>query len=397
MKNKIPYIFFILIYLQEGLCNLPDQSLYYFFREHLHYSAGLIGLVGFITGLAWYIKPLWGFLVDYLPIKGKRTTYYLLATALGMIGSYIFIAAFGLNFWTICTVCVLINACIGLSDVCNDTRMVEYEQKYKLKGKLQAVQWISLSVGGLIVSLGGALIADKFAPDMAYRVAYGLCIIMPLIVLIYTLKHYKEPVTKSTKKVLQFAQEFKHLKSPRLLFALAFIACFQLSPTFGTSLTIQMREVLHVDKMFIGILGASGTVLGIVGYGLYYWKCYKFNITKLLYFMVIFSAITNLFYLYIPNQWYLLAYNIAFGTFGGITFLTLLAYFATLVPKGSEGLIYALITSVSNLCGRGGNVLGGIIYDHWGYTANVLVATFSILLCLLFIPYLQRGEAHVDN
>jgi predicted MFS family arabinose efflux permease len=158
-----------------------------------------------------------------------------------------------------------------------------------------------------------------------------------------------------------------------------------------------MREVLHVDKMFIGILGASGTVLGIVGYGLYYWKCHKWNMVKLLYFMVIFSAVTNLFYLYIPTQWHIFWYNIVFGAFSGITFLTMLAYFATLVPKGSEGLIYALITSVSNLCGRGGNVLGGFLFDHWGYTANVIVATISILLCLFFIPYLQRGEAHVDN
>jgi MFS family permease len=397
MKNKIPYIFFILIYLQEGLANLPDQSLYYFFREHLHYSAGLIGMIGFITGLAWYIKPLWGFLVDYLPIKGKRTTYYLLATAVGMIASYIFIAIFGLNFWTICTVCVFINACIGMSDVCNDSAMVQYEQKYNLKGRLQSVQWISLSVGGLIVSLGGAFIAAKFAPSVAYKVAYGLCAIMPLIVLIYTLKFYKESKVKVVKKVREFSQEFKHLKNPKLLLALGFIACFQLCPSFGTSLTIQMREVLHVDKMFIGILGAPGTVLGIVGYGLYYWKCHKWDMTKLLYFMVIFSAVTNLFYLYIPTQWHIFWYNIIFGAFSGITFLTMLAYFATLVPKGSEGLIYALITSVSNLCGRGGNVLGGIIYDNAGYTVNVIVATIFILLCLFFIPYLQRGESHVNN
>lgn len=390
MKNKIPYLFFVLIYLQEGLANLPDQALYYFFREHLHYSATIIGLIGFITGLAWYCKPIWGFLVDYVPILKKRTTYYLLGTAIGMILSYLFIAIFGLNFWTICTVCVFINACIGLSDVANDTRMVEYEQKYKFKGKLQAIQWTSLSIGGLIVSLGGAIIADKFAPDIAYRIAYGLCIIMPIVILIYTLKCYKEKNITKIKKICDFSKEFEHLKNPKLLLALAFVACFQICPTFGTALMIQMREVIHVDKMFIGILGASGTVLGIVGYAFYYWKCHKFNMTKLLYFMVIFSAITNLFYLYIPNQWYLLGYNVLFGAFGGITFLTLLAFFATLVPKGSEGLIYALITSISNLCGRGGNVLGGIIYDKFGYETNVIVSTVCILLCLCFIPYLKK-------
>ena len=395
--NKNFLLFCFLIYFTEGIGSLPDQALYYFFREHLHYSASIIGLLGFITGIPWMIKPIYGFLVDFLPIKNKRTSYYLISAAVGMIVSYIFIALFGLNFWTICTVCMLINLCISLSDVCCDARVVEYEQKYNLKGRLQAVQWISLSVGGLIVSLGGAFIAAKFAPSVAYKVAYGLCAIMPLIVLVYTLKFYKEKKVKVVKKVCEFSQEFKHLKNPKLLLALAFIACFQLCPSFGTSLTIQMREVLHVDKMFIGILGASGTVLGIVGYGLYYWKCHKWNMVKLLYFMVIFSAVTNLFYLYIPTQWHIFWYNIVFGAFSGITFLTMLAYFATLVPKGSEGLIYALITSVSNLCGRGGNVLGGYIFDNYGYSITVIIATVTTILCLFFIPYLQRGESHVNN
>ena len=36
------------------------------------------------------------------------------------------------------------------------------------------------------------------------------------------------------------------------------------------------------------------------------------------------------------------AYNIAFGTVSGITFLTLLSFFAKIVPKGNEAMFYAI-------------------------------------------------------
>ena len=150
--------------------------------------------------------------------------------------------------------------------------------------------------------------------------------------------------------------------------------------------------MLFRSKMFLGYLGATGTVLGITGYLLYYWKFHKFPLRKLLYFMIVFTAFTNLFYLYIPNKWFLMGYNVAFGAFSGITFLSLLAFFARIVPKDNEGAFYALVTSLSNLCARGGNWIGGVIYDAHGYNTTVIVSTVLTLLCLFFIPKLQIEE-----
>jgi predicted MFS family arabinose efflux permease len=155
---------------------------------------------------------------------------------------------------------------------------------------------------------------------------------------------------------------------------------------------IKARETLQVDKMFLGYLGAMGTILGIIGYFLYYKWAYKFPMKKMLYFMVLFSGITNLFYLYIPNQWFLVLYNILFGAFGGITFMTLLAFFVKIIPTGSEGFFYALVTSTNNFCARGGNFFGGIIYDKWGYDSTVIISSFATLLCIFFIPKLKIGE-----
>ena len=152
---------------------------------------------------------------------------------------------------------------------------------------------------------------------------------------------------------------------------------------------IRMRETMNIGKMFIGYLGATGTVLGLIGYILYYWKAHKFPLKQLLTFAIIFSAITNLFYLYLPNKWILVVYSILFGAFGGIIHLTILTFFIKLVPKGAEGLFFALIASVHNLAGRLGIFFGGVIFDNWGYTWNVLIATITTLMCIAFIPHLK--------
>jgi len=400
MKNKlplIPYLFFILVYGNQGLSGLPEQSITYLLKESWGYGAGMLGFIGFITGIAWYIKPAWGFLIDFCPIRKFRAKYYLYFNYFAILLAYLYIVIFGLNLVSLIITGLLINCFIGLSDVANDSQMVIYEQKYKMQGKLQAIQWTSLGIAGLFVALGGAFIADKLPEPLNYKVAYGFAGILPLITLIYLFKGYKEtPITKR-KKIKDVGKDFKKILEPKLLLPLAFIACFQFCPSFGTALLYEARDKLGVSKMFLGYLGATGTVLGIVGYVLYYWKFHKVNMEKLIYFMVIFSAVTNLFYLYIPNKWFLVGYNVAFGAFGGITFLTLLAYFATLIPKGSEGMIYAVVTSVSNLCARGGSWLGGTIYDNWGYNINVIVSTVLTLLCLFFIKHLHLKEDYNAN
>lgn len=385
-KITIPFLFFILVYFNQGFSGLPGQCIYYLTREHWKLSATTLGMIGFITSLAWYIKPFFGVIIDrYGKNRTKQLLYFTYISLLLLCG---YIVIYGLNLFSLILTTTLMNFCIGFNDVTNDTVMCKLEKKYNLNGRLQSLQWSSLGVAGLLVSIFGALIADKFDINIGYRVAYAITMIVPLITLIYLKYNYQE--SEQANKKLNFSKLLSIFKNKQFLFAILFIASFQLTPSFGTALMIKMREELHIDKMFIGFLGATGTVLGIIGYVLYYWKFHKFNMTKMLYFTVIFSAITNLFYLYIPNQWYLLLYNILFGTIGGITFLTILAFYAKITPNNAEGMIYALITSISNLCGHLSGVTGGIIFDYFGYNATVIVSTVTTLLCLFLIPKLNK-------
>jgi len=291
MKNniKIPLLFFILIYFNQGWSDLPSQAIYYLTRETWGLNAGTIGFISFITALAWYIKVIWGFCLDFVKLGKNSTRNYLLISYSIIIGICLYVCLCGLNFWSLIITGLILNCCIGICDTGNDKQMIIYEQKYNLKGRLQAVQWSSLGVAGLLVAILGAKIPDIFSVNVAYKVAYGSSAIIPLIIIIYLLTNYTEQ--KSKPKKCNWKLICKELKNKQLLISLLFIGCLQLCPSFGTALMIKAREELLVSKMFLGYLGATGTVLGLIGYGLYYWKCYKFSMQKMLYFMIIFTAV----------------------------------------------------------------------------------------------------------
>lgn len=397
MNKKIPfivYLFFILVYANQGFSALPSQCYYYLTRETWKLSATMLGIIAFIGGIAWCIKPLFGILTDCFPIKNYRAKYYLYINCFIMILVSIFIIVFGIaNMWIYMLLAFCFNFALCCNDVANDSQMVILEQKYKLQGKVQALQWSSFGIAGLIVTIFGAWIASTFPEPINYKIAEGLVMILPIITIVYLTKYYKEEPIKVRKKLSDLKFDLHHFKDIAFVIGLLFILCLRFSPSFGTALSIKLREEMMVSKMFRGWLGATGTVLGLLGYLLYYWKCYKFPMKKLLYFTIVFSGLTNLCYLWIPNKWTVMVYNILFGAFDGIAFLTVLAFIAQIVPKGAEGVFYALVTSVNNLAGRLGGIAGGMIYDNFGYNWNVVIASITTLVCIFFIPYLKTEKA----
>ena len=390
IKKRIPfiaYLFFILVYAQQGMVSLPDQCIYYLLRETWKLSATMLGIIAFLTSIAWYIKPIWGFLADWLGSKRKLKIYLLFNVGFIIFASF-FVVLFGLNLWSLIIILSLINIAIAGTDTTNDKEMCILEKKFNLKGRIQAIQWTSLAIAGLFVSIAGALIASKLPEPYNYKVAYGILAIVPIALFVYLMKFYKQ--NKKTNSKVRF--NLGILKNKEFLIGVIFIMFLRFSPSFGKALMIKMRETMGINKMFIGYLGATGTVLGIIGYLIYYWKAWQFPLRKMLYLTILFSGLANLCYLYLPNKWFILGYSLTFGAFDGICFLAVMAFIAKIVPIGYEGVSYAIVTSINNLSARLGGVVGGFIYDTMGYNWNVIIASLTTLLCLVFVPYLVIKE-----
>lgn len=390
--NKISlssYLFFSMIYWCQGIWGLQSSPIYYLLREIWNLSVSQIALIGAITTIPWTIKPLWGIIVDSFPLFKKKTKYWLVLNYSIISLLSLSIWMFGLNLWTMIATGIIFGICFSFNDVAGDGFVCVLEKKFNLQGKLQAISWFSLSLAGLITSLGGAWIAKYYD----YRLAFLLCAISPLVMVYFILKYHSEPMVKPKKlNLTQLKLFWNALFNKTMAIPMAFLFFYFVSPSFGTPLMVQMREVLHMDKMMIGFLGSVGTVFGLIGYALYFFKYHKYEMKKLLYFTVGFGAFSTLWYLWIPNQWWLLAYSVILGTVGAISHLVILAYVAKITPKGYEALTFAGLCSVLNLGSMGSSYLGGLLYDFTGYNALVVISAIFTLICLFFIPKLQIKE-----
>lgn len=386
------YLLFSFIYWNQGIWGLKSAPLYYLQREVWGLSVSQIALIGMICTIPWTIKPLWGIIVDCFPLFKKKTKYWLVLNYSIISILSLIIAIIGLNYWTLILTGFIFGICFAWNDVAGDGFVCVLEKKYKLQGKLQSLSWFSLSLAGLVTSLGGAWISKYFD----YRLAFLFCAISPAIMIYFILKKHDEPNVKPKKLDLKQLKKFGQIFfQKKLLIPMSFLFCYFLSPSFGTPLMVQMREVLHMDKMMIGFLGSVGTVFGLLGYLFYFFKAHKYNLEKLLYFSVLFGGFSTLWYLWIPNQWWLLAYNIILGSIGAISHLVILAYVAKLTPKGYEALVFAGLCSVLNLGSMGSGYLGGFLYDIIGFNSLVILSAILTFLCIFFIPYLNLNKKDV--
>jgi len=382
------YIFFALIYAIQGINGLPGQAVYYLMRENWGWSVQLIQYIGAITMIPWVIKPIYGLFSDLCPWGGYRTRRYLLVNYILILLVCGYVVAMGLSYWTIILSGLVAGFALAFNDVACDSVMVRAEQKAGTLGKIQAVQWTSIGIVSLITTLGGAFIA-KYA---GYKLAYGLMAILPAFGLWFIWRFHDEEKTKPTRSWSQIKTVCKGFADKRLVLGALFLYALYLPPSFGTPLMAYMRETMHIDKMFIGLLGTIGTATEILGFLVYLKWGYKWNMWKKLYACIALSGISAFAYLYIPNQWWLLAYGMIFGGLVGIIHLTILSYAAKIVPKGSEGFIFAGLMSILNLGTQTSITLGGLLYEPLGFRGLVILSGIVALLPLAVVHLFRTTE-----
>lgn len=382
------YLFFALIYAIQGVSGLPGQAVYYLMREQWGWTIQTIQFLGAITMIPWVIKPLYGLFSDLVPWGGYRTRRYLLVNYILIISVCVYVLLMGLNYWAILLTGLFAGFALAFNDVACDSVMVRAEQKAGTLGKIQAVQWTSIGIVSLIVSLGGAYIAKYYG----FKLAYALMAILPLFGIWFIWRYHNEEKTKATRSWSQVKTMFGGFKDKRLILGALFLYALYLPPSFGTPLMAYMREVMHIDKMFIGLLGTLGTATEVLGFLVYLKWGYKWNMYKKLYACIALSGLSAFAYLYIPNQWWLLAYGLIFGGLVGIVHLTILSYAAKIVPKGSEGFIFAGLMSVLNFGSQSSLWLGGILYGPVGFKGLVILSGIVTLLPLAVVHLLRRAE-----
>jgi len=133
-------------------------------------------------------------------------------------------------------------------------------KKSNSTGKIQSVQWISISVALVLAGIGGGYIAQKWD----YKIAF--LALIPIYLAVAVVAHFYREEPKAEKNYSTLFSDLKKIfADKRILIVGLFIFLYKYSPSFGTPLFFIQRDTFKWGKIWIGALSSISTLFGIAG------------------------------------------------------------------------------------------------------------------------------------
>ncbi len=370
-----------LVYFNQGIGSLTGQPLFFYLKERLNLPPSTVMYLGSVTTLPWMIKPLYGWLSDTFPLFGyRRKSYMILSGLLGVVTALTIGIIPSLPLFALYAFLILDAVSGAMKDVAVDGIMVEEGQRLRITGRIQSIQWGSLTVATVITGAAGGWIAEHFD----YHLSFLLVAFFPAMVAGLAFFYREQPASEARTRV-----PWKEvLKNKRLLLSMLFLFLFWFSPAFGVPVSYKMRDELHFSRFTMGLLSTVGSACSILG-AVWYWKVNRtINLKKWLIISVLVSGFSTFAYLYVSRVsiW---VYAVLFGVFSMAIQLIVMDFSARICPKGKEATVFALITSILNLGTFLSGIAGGKLYTLVGYNWLVVISGVTTFLCLPLIPYLK--------
>ena len=378
MKKNLFWVFALssAVYFTQGIEGLPSQGLFYYMKESLNYPADKIMIITSIITLAWLVKPLIGYLIDNF---FNKKSWIIASLALDII-LVLFLGLKSLPIIILVTLLIINSADAAFRDVAVDGIMCVEGKRTNTTGKIQSVQWISISIAGLLTGIGGGIIAEKWD----YRVAFLCLIPVYVLVVLPAIFYHEDPAVPGKQVNTLFADMKKLFAHKKLLIIGLFIFLYRYSPSFGTPLFFIQRDSFKWGKVWIGVLGTISTGFGIIGSLLYYKFSQKINIKKWLYISVFLGAVTTLSYLYYTPVT-AVVYDVLYSFIGMFIFLMVLDFMARNTISGLEATSFALLCSISNLALTTSNLSGAFLLPIVGLKWLIILSSLTSFLCLFLI------------
>ena len=379
LKNKKLFWIYALsssVYFTQGIEALPSQGLFYYLKETLNFSPQKIMVISSIPVFAWLVKPFIGYVIDNFFSKRRWIFISLLLDILMVL-------ALGLIQMPLAMLIILLainSADSAFRDVAVDGVMCVEGKKYNATGKIQSIQWIALSVAGIITGTGGGYLAQVWG----YRGAF-LCLIPIYIIVMLPAYFYQETIVREEGKRRSLIDDLKTLLYDKYLLAVAlFIFLYKFSPSFGAPLFFIQRDNFGWGKVWIGTLSTIGTIFGIIGSIFYFKLSEKINIKKWLFVSVFLGAVTTLSYLYYTPVTAVI-YDVVYSFIGMFIFIMVMDFMARSSIKGLEATSFALLCSVSNLALVLSNLSGAYLLPKIGLSWLIIISSLASFLCLPLI------------
>lgn len=367
-----------IIYFIQGIESFPGSSVFFYFKETLHYNESTIMYLSSIIGLAWLIKPLLGYFIDNLKVSKRNWMLYATIASIAVCLGLGLIPILGII--PMIALMTLSSSCAAIRDVTNDGLMCQVGKKHDATGKIQAVQWVSITIASILTGIGGGWLAEHSTYQMGY-----LFLIPFYLILGYMIYNYNVEKPNCTTKGENFLSVVQKLwQDKNLLWVCLFIFLYNFAPSFGTPLSFVQRDQFHWSKQWMGTLSTIGAIFSIGGALLYYKFGKLLDIKKALIVSVFVGGVTSLAYLYFTPVSCVI-YDIIFSVIGMFIQLMMLDFVARSTKVRMEAISFALFCSVINLASTCDNLVGAWLFPILGLQWLIILAAVSSFACLPLI------------
>jgi MFS family permease len=400
-------IFFGLAYFAHGIaCGLAKQPFVYYFKS-LGMSADEVAAWLSLTAIPWMIKPLYGLLIDLVPLWGYRRKSYLLLMAACAAAGYAALAhVISVDF----IVWALFISTLGIAavDVVVDALMVEQGLTSGLVRKFQGQQWTCLNLAAITAGLVGGWLSHSLLPQAAIQTAALVMIIGPVGVVMATWLFIEEPKRSYSRLQTQStAREIvKGFKSKSFWMVAGFLAFWNLIPNFSTPLYYHMVDRMGFDQYFIGQLAAIGSVGATLGSLAYASFADRFTLHQTLVGSISLSVLMALAYVGLGDGLSASLLSFCSGVVSMAALLSLFTLAASVCPPHAAGFAFAALMSIYSATAQIAAVVGGYLYEwvfHQEITPLIYLAAACTLSAFMWLPWLPtewrrvRGDTRQDE
>jgi predicted MFS family arabinose efflux permease len=352
-----------------GLVSQPNQSL---LRE---WGESVEQITSFSAALAapWCLKPLFGFLSDFLPLAGLRRKSYMIAASLVAMTSFFALAGWMpwpvgahnelLEWLLVPTVAVI------FANVVVDAMMIEAGQPRGITGRLQSVQWAAIYAGAILTGKMGGILSEY----QEQRLGFFICGCLMSASFVLSLIGVREKRVNVSRREGReaLAALWKALRSPGMLAVGAFTFLWYFNPFCQAVIYLHMTDCLGFSEEFYGdtmSLIAIGSLAACISYGLY---CRRVPMRRMVYLAVGLGLVSTWAYWYVTDR----ASAAAVSLLTGFTYMTasmiLVDLAARACPMAAAGTLFALFMAACNTSSAITTWLGGTLYqvagERWGY------------------------------
>lgn len=392
MAERRLMMFFGLAYFTHGIAGGLAKQPFTYYLKSLGMTADMVAFSLSLAAIPWMIKPLYGLLIDLVPLWGyRRKSYLMLMAGCAALGYAVMAQVISAEF----IVWALFISTLGIAaiDVVVDTLMVEEGLAMGVVRRFQGQQWTWLNLAAITAGLLGGWLSHSLLPEAAIQTAALMMIGGPIGVILATWFLVEEPKRSFSQSQTRIAaREISNgLKSKGFWIVAAFLAFWNLVPNFSTPLYYHMVDRLGFDQYFIGQLASIGAVGATLGSLTYRSLADRLSIHQTLVGSIVLSVLMALAYLLLQDGFSAGVLSFCSGIVSMLTLLSLFTLAASICPPRAAGFAFAALMSIYSATAQIASVVGGHFYE-WVFDHDIVPLIYLASVCtvsaLAWIPLL---------